>query len=161
MRTISLLLLSSCQAHKNHISTAVFYWLAHENDILFIVIFSRQAHENDILFIAIFSLQAHENDIKEIQDQKMSSLVWICTTAHASSRVTVIDANNPADVLESFHVTSSHILCIASVPGECTAQDTIANMVQHRCQNITWADWGKLPLNFTCPLALPLAPPLY
>ena len=49
---------------------------------------------------------------------KLSSLVWICTTAHNSSRVTVVDANNPADVLETFHVTSSHILCIASVPGK-------------------------------------------
>ena len=27
------------------------------------------------------------------------------------------DANSPADVLESFHVCSSHLLCIASVPG--------------------------------------------
>ncbi len=31
--------------------------------------------------------------------------------------MTVIDANSPADVLESFHVCSSHLLCIASVPG--------------------------------------------
>ena len=29
----------------------------------------------------------------------------------------LIDANSPADVLESFHVCSSHLLCIASVPG--------------------------------------------
>ena len=29
----------------------------------------------------------------------------------------MIDANSPADVLESFHVCSSHLLCIASVPG--------------------------------------------
>jgi len=29
----------------------------------------------------------------------------------------VIDANSPADVLESFHVCSSHLLCISSVPG--------------------------------------------
>jgi hypothetical protein len=34
-----------------------------------------------------------------------------------SPQVTVIDANSPADVLESFHVCSSHLLCIASVPG--------------------------------------------
>ena len=47
----------------------------------------------------------------------MSSLVWICTTTHSSSRVSVVDANNPADVLETFHVTSSHLLCISSVPG--------------------------------------------
>ena len=53
-------------------------------------------------------------------DQQLSSLVWICTSTHSISKVTVIDANNPADVLESFHVCSSHLLCIASVPGkEC------------------------------------------
>ena len=51
-------------------------------------------------------------------DQQLSSLVWICTSTHSISKVTVIDANNPADVLESFHVCSSHLLCIASVPGE-------------------------------------------
>ena len=48
---------------------------------------------------------------------KLSSLLWICTSTHAISKVTVIDANSPADVLESFHVCSSHLLCIASVPG--------------------------------------------
>ena len=31
--------------------------------------------------------------------------------------MTVIDANSPADVLESFHVCSSHLLCVASVAG--------------------------------------------
>jgi hypothetical protein len=53
----------------------------------------------------------------EETEKQLSSLVWICTSTHASSRVTVIDANNPADVLESFTVCSSHLLCIASVPG--------------------------------------------
>ena len=51
-------------------------------------------------------------------EQLLSSLVWICTSTHSISKVTVIDANNPADVLESFHVCSSHLLCIASVPGQ-------------------------------------------
>ena len=50
-------------------------------------------------------------------EQLLSSLVWICTSTHSVSKVTVIDANNPADVLESFHVCSSHLLCISSVPG--------------------------------------------
>ena len=64
--------------------------------------------------------QEHEKGLKDAEHEQdnMSSLVWICTTTHNSSRVTVIDANNPADVLETFHVTSSHILCIASVPGK-------------------------------------------
>ena len=32
-------------------------------------------------------------------------------------QVTVIDANSPSEHLESFHVCSSHLLCVASVPG--------------------------------------------
>ena len=52
---------------------------------------------------------------------KMSSMVWICTTTQQGTRVFVIDANNPADVLDAFHVTSSHILCISSVPGKLFA----------------------------------------
>lgn len=50
-------------------------------------------------------------------EQQLSSLVWICTSTHAVSKVTVIDANNPADILKSFNVPSSRLLCIASVPG--------------------------------------------
>ncbi|XP_016411124.1 C-Jun-amino-terminal kinase-interacting protein 4-like [Sinocyclocheilus rhinocerous] len=47
----------------------------------------------------------------------LSSLVWICTTTHTSSKVIVIDANQPGNILESFFVCNSHVLCIASVPG--------------------------------------------
>ncbi|KAJ8980243.1 hypothetical protein NQ317_003751 [Molorchus minor] len=59
------------------------------------------------------------NTLKEgaLLETKLSSLVWICTTTHSASIVTVIDANNPADLLNSFGVCSNHILCIASVPG--------------------------------------------
>lgn len=44
-------------------------------------------------------------------------MVWICTYTHAASIVTVIDANNPAEILNSFGVCANHVLCIASVPG--------------------------------------------
>ncbi|XP_008190561.1 JNK-interacting protein 3 isoform X2 [Tribolium castaneum] len=50
-------------------------------------------------------------------ETKLSSLVWICTYTHAASLVTVIDANNPAEILNSFGVCANHVLCIASVPG--------------------------------------------
>ncbi|XP_014205948.1 C-Jun-amino-terminal kinase-interacting protein 4 [Copidosoma floridanum] len=53
----------------------------------------------------------------EKMEQQLSSLVWICTSTPKMSKVTVIDANNPADVLEVFNVCQSHLLCIASVPG--------------------------------------------
>ena len=62
-------------------------------------------------------LQSGSKNVKEAHQQNLSSLVWICTSTHSISKVTVIDANSPADVLESFHVCSSHLLCIASVPG--------------------------------------------
>ncbi|KAG8336626.1 C-Jun-amino-terminal kinase-interacting protein [Homalodisca vitripennis] len=54
---------------------------------------------------------------RQESEQVLSSLVWICTSTHSVSRVTVIDANNPADILESFNVCQSYLLCIASVPG--------------------------------------------
>ncbi|XP_046390896.1 JNK-interacting protein 3 isoform X4 [Ischnura elegans] len=50
-------------------------------------------------------------------ERQLSSLVWICTSTLKASKVTVVDANNPAVVLASFEVCSSHLLCIASVPG--------------------------------------------
>lgn len=53
----------------------------------------------------------------EEMEQKLSSLVWIGTSTHTNSKVNVIDARNPGDVLSSFFVCSSHLLCIASVPG--------------------------------------------
>ena len=64
-------------------------------------------------------LQSGSRNVEEAEkeQQNLSSLVWICTSTHSISKVTVIDANSPADVLESFHVCSSHLLCIASVPG--------------------------------------------
>ncbi|CAH0715926.1 unnamed protein product, partial [Brenthis ino] len=45
-----------------------------------------------------------------------SSLVWICASTQSKGIVMIIDANNPAEVLESFPVSDKHILCVASVP---------------------------------------------
>ncbi|XP_015431067.1 PREDICTED: JNK-interacting protein 3 isoform X2 [Dufourea novaeangliae] len=64
-------------------------------------------------------LQENENQRLEAErlEQQLSSLVWICTSTQKMSKVTVIDANNPADILEVFNVCQGHLLCIASVPG--------------------------------------------
>ena len=48
---------------------------------------------------------------------KLTSLVWLCTTTGKDSKVQVINASNPAEVLESFQITDAHILTIASIPG--------------------------------------------
>lgn len=50
-------------------------------------------------------------------DSQLSSYVWICTSTHAASTVTVIDAKNPSVVLDSFPVCQTHLLCICSVQG--------------------------------------------
>lgn len=64
-------------------------------------------------------IQENENQRVEAEqlEQQLSSLVWICTSTQKMSKVTVIDANNPAGILEVFNVCQGHLLCIASVPG--------------------------------------------
>ncbi|KAF5902978.1 C-Jun-amino-terminal kinase-interacting protein 4 isoform X1, partial [Clarias magur] len=68
------------------------------------------------------SLDKLEQELKEQekelrQQDELSSLVWICTSTHITSKVVVIDANQPGKILESFFVCNSHLLCITSVPG--------------------------------------------
>ncbi|XP_059491169.1 JNK-interacting protein 3 isoform X4 [Neocloeon triangulifer] len=79
-------------------------------------------------------LQDNQKASKEAQqiETLLSSLVWICTSTHATSRVTVLDANNPADILESFTVCNSHLLCITSVPGakESDYPDELGNSTE-------------------------------
>lgn len=48
---------------------------------------------------------------------KLTSLVWLCTTTGNNSKVQVINACNPSEVLECFVVADAHILTIASVQG--------------------------------------------
>ena len=62
--------------------------------------------------------QDHEKNVAEAEPERLSSLAWICTSQHNTSRVNVIDANSPGDILDCFRVSSAHILCIASIPGE-------------------------------------------
>ncbi|OQR68546.1 JNK-interacting protein 3-like [Tropilaelaps mercedesae] len=54
----------------------------------------------------------------QLVEMALSSLVWICSGVQSRfSQVSVIDANNPAEVLETFRIGTSLILCIQSVPG--------------------------------------------
>ncbi|XP_053367114.1 C-Jun-amino-terminal kinase-interacting protein 4 isoform X1 [Clarias gariepinus] len=68
------------------------------------------------------SLDKLEQELKEQekelrQQDELFSLVWMCTSTHTTSKVIVIDANQPGKILESFFVCNSHLLCITSVPG--------------------------------------------
>uniref|UniRef100_A0A6Q2XIL2 Sperm associated antigen 9 n=1 Tax=Esox lucius TaxID=8010 RepID=A0A6Q2XIL2_ESOLU len=68
------------------------------------------------------SLDKLDLDLKEQEKElrhheELSSLVWICTSTQSTTKVIVIDANQPGNILENFFVCNSHVLCIASVPG--------------------------------------------
>ncbi|XP_032359181.1 C-Jun-amino-terminal kinase-interacting protein 4 isoform X1 [Etheostoma spectabile] len=68
------------------------------------------------------SLDKLDQDLKEQQKElrqqdELSSLVWICTSTQSTTKAIVIDGNQAGNILESFFVCNSHVLCIASVPG--------------------------------------------
>ncbi|XP_043944892.1 C-Jun-amino-terminal kinase-interacting protein 3 [Protopterus annectens] len=54
---------------------------------------------------------------KELHEvDAMSSRVWILTSTHSTSKVVIIDANQPATIVDQFTVCNAHVLCISSVP---------------------------------------------
>uniref|UniRef100_A0A8C2PH14 RH2 domain-containing protein n=1 Tax=Capra hircus TaxID=9925 RepID=A0A8C2PH14_CAPHI len=68
------------------------------------------------------SLDKLDQELKEQQkelknQEELSSLVWICTSTHSATKVIIIDAVQPGNILDSFTVCNSHVLCISSVPG--------------------------------------------
>lgn len=60
------------------------------------------------------------NSEEEGNEQKVDakgSMVWIGSSTHSCSKVTVVDANYPQNILDCFIVCTSHLLCITPVPG--------------------------------------------
>ncbi|XP_042554154.1 C-Jun-amino-terminal kinase-interacting protein 3 isoform X8 [Dipodomys spectabilis] len=45
-----------------------------------------------------------------------SSRVWILTSTPTTSKVVIIDANQPGTVVDQFTVCNAHVLCISSIP---------------------------------------------
>lgn len=83
-----------------------------------------------------FVIKEREKDVKELENQEISSLVWIAVAGHNCSEINVVDANSPGDVLDTFCVCSSRVLCIASVSGECcntVATCDVAYCIGIRC----------------------------
>ncbi|XP_029996963.1 sperm associated antigen 9a isoform X7 [Sphaeramia orbicularis] len=58
-----------------------------------------------------------EKEKELIVQEEMSSRVWVCTSTHSSTKVMVLDASQPSDILDSFYACNTHVVCIASVPG--------------------------------------------
>ncbi|XP_060757583.1 sperm associated antigen 9a isoform X2 [Neoarius graeffei] len=61
--------------------------------------------------------QEHKEQEQEVAQVDMSSHVWICTSTQSSTKVIILDTTQPSELLDSFYVCNSHVLCIASVPG--------------------------------------------
>nr|XP_036861677.1 C-Jun-amino-terminal kinase-interacting protein 3 isoform X5 [Manis javanica] len=45
-----------------------------------------------------------------------SSRVWVLTSTLSTSKVVIIDANQPGTVVDQFTVCNAHVLCISSIP---------------------------------------------
>ncbi|KAL6102779.1 spag9 [Pungitius sinensis] len=58
-----------------------------------------------------------EQEKEVILQDEVSSKVWVCTSTHSSTKVMVLDAIQPSDLLDSFYACNTHVVCIASVPG--------------------------------------------
>ncbi|XP_077880960.1 C-Jun-amino-terminal kinase-interacting protein 3 isoform X24 [Ictidomys tridecemlineatus] len=50
-----------------------------------------------------------------------SSRVWILTSTLTTSKVVIVDANQPGTVVDQFTVCNAHVLCISSIPAEHTS----------------------------------------
>ncbi|XP_057717470.1 sperm associated antigen 9a isoform X1 [Corythoichthys intestinalis] len=66
-------------------------------------------------------LEQESKDQEKIDElvlhDEFSSRVWVCTSTHSSTKVLVVDAAQPADLVDSFYACNTHVVCIASVPG--------------------------------------------
>ncbi|KAM9745071.1 sperm associated antigen 9a isoform 3-T3 [Menidia menidia] len=58
-----------------------------------------------------------KGDKELILQDEISSRVWVCMSTHSSTKVMVLDATQPSDILDSFYACNTHVVCIASVPG--------------------------------------------
>lgn len=63
------------------------------------------------------SARNHEEEGNEQKIDAKASMVWIGSSTHSCSKVTVVDANYPQNILDCFIVCTSHLLCITPVPG--------------------------------------------
>uniref|UniRef100_A0A8C9YDU7 C-Jun-amino-terminal kinase-interacting protein 4 n=1 Tax=Sander lucioperca TaxID=283035 RepID=A0A8C9YDU7_SANLU len=58
-----------------------------------------------------------EQEKELVLQDETSSRVWVCTSTHSSTKVMVLDASQPSDLLDCFYACNTHVVCIASVPG--------------------------------------------
>ena len=71
----------------------------------------------DFFLLCACSKDQEKGEKELILQDEMSSRVWVCMSTHSSTKVMVLDATQPSDILDSFYACNSHVVCIASVPG--------------------------------------------
>ncbi|KRX99805.1 JNK-interacting protein [Trichinella pseudospiralis] len=66
-----------------------------------------------------YELKVKQMEIQRHQEREWlhSNLVWICSSARGRSLVSVIRANKANEIIDTFDVSSSHILCVCSISG--------------------------------------------
>ncbi|XP_060028625.1 C-Jun-amino-terminal kinase-interacting protein 3 isoform X5 [Erinaceus europaeus] len=58
-----------------------------------------------------------EKKVKELVEADATcSRVWVLTSTLTTSKVVIIDANQPGTVVDQFTVCNAHVLCISSIP---------------------------------------------
>ncbi|KXJ05778.1 C-Jun-amino-terminal kinase-interacting protein 4, partial [Exaiptasia diaphana] len=58
-----------------------------------------------------------KDDVDVDMKEARASMTWIGSSTHSCSKVTIIDANYPQNILDCFVVCTSHLLCVTAVPG--------------------------------------------
>ena len=62
------------------------------------------------------STSGNDESLASVEDAPAATL-WVGSSTHSCSKVTILDGNSPQKILECFLLCSSHLLCSASVPG--------------------------------------------
>ncbi|KAL1284926.1 JNK-interacting protein [Trichinella pseudospiralis] len=85
------------------------------------------------------SVKVKQMEIQRHQEREWlhSNLVWICSSARGRSLVSVIRANKANEIIDTFDVSSSHILCVCSISGDDDDLDTTQTGISRR-------DWSHL-----------------
>lgn len=89
-----------------------------------------------------------EQDRELVLQDEMSSRVWVCISSNSSTKVMVLDATQPADLLDSFYACNTHVGCIAGVPGR-PMSDMTASFIFIR--TVLSGLWCLFVFFFRCP----------
>lgn len=80
---------------------------------------------NGNLFLCGCSKNQEKGEKELVLQEDVSSTVWVCMSTNSSTKVLVLDATQPTELLDSFYACNSHVVCIASVPGRLSVRSPV------------------------------------